>query len=118
MAYILDANVFFRAKNDYYGFSFCPAFWEWLAASQAAGDVYSIEPVRLELTEQEDDLSAWVATSAHDLFVPVGPDVLPSLTRVSEWAGGGTYTPTAVSTFLSRADSSWWARVSHEATPW
>ena len=27
MAYLLDSDVFIRAKNDHYGFDFCPAFW-------------------------------------------------------------------------------------------
>ena len=26
MAYLLDADVFIRAKNLHYGFDFCPAF--------------------------------------------------------------------------------------------
>ena len=30
MSYLLDANIFIQAKNLYYGFDFCPAFWEWL----------------------------------------------------------------------------------------
>lgn len=30
MQYLLDANVFIEAKNRYYGFDFCPAFWNWL----------------------------------------------------------------------------------------
>ena len=28
MAYLLDADVFIRAKNLHYGLDFCPAFWE------------------------------------------------------------------------------------------
>ena len=34
VAYLLDANVFIQAKNLYYGFDFCPAFWEWLVGWQ------------------------------------------------------------------------------------
>jgi hypothetical protein len=30
MAYLLDADVFIRAKNLHYGLDFCPAFWDWL----------------------------------------------------------------------------------------
>jgi len=37
MAYILDADVFIRAKNLHYGLDFCPAFWEWLSMKNAAG---------------------------------------------------------------------------------
>jgi hypothetical protein len=49
MAYLLDANVFIQAKNLHYGFDFCPAFWDWLIASNAAGLVFSIEKVGDEI---------------------------------------------------------------------
>ena len=45
MAYLLDADVFIRAKNLHYGFDFCPAFWDWLAQQSDAGIVKSIEKV-------------------------------------------------------------------------
>ena len=45
MAYLLDANVFIQAKNLHYGLDFCPAFWDWLVARKAAGEVFSIERV-------------------------------------------------------------------------
>jgi hypothetical protein len=37
MAYLLDANVFIQAKNSYYGFDICPAFWEWIDQKSAEG---------------------------------------------------------------------------------
>jgi hypothetical protein len=37
MAYLLDANVFISAKNLHYGLDFCPAFWDWIIASNASG---------------------------------------------------------------------------------
>jgi hypothetical protein len=55
MAYLLDADVFIRAKNLHYGLDFCPAFWEWLIAQNKAGRVFSIEGLRG---------SEWVKTRA------------------------------------------------------
>jgi hypothetical protein len=43
--YLLDANVFIQAKNQYYGFDIVPAFWAWLIAANGAGTVFSIEKV-------------------------------------------------------------------------
>ena len=40
MAYVLDANIFIQAKNLHYGLDFCPAFWDWLIAENAAGRVF------------------------------------------------------------------------------
>jgi hypothetical protein len=45
MAYLLDANVFIQAKNLHYGLDFCPAFWEWLTATNEAERLFSIEKV-------------------------------------------------------------------------
>lgn len=57
MAYLLDADVFIKAKNLHYGFDFCPAFWDWLVAENARGNLFSIEKVGDELHGIADDLS-------------------------------------------------------------
>ena len=51
--YLLDANVFIRAKNLHYGFDFCPAFWDWLVDRNRAGTVASVERVADELRRRE-----------------------------------------------------------------
>jgi hypothetical protein len=104
MAYLLDANVFIEAKNRYYGFDICPAFWDWLDTSNAANQVFSIEKVGDELAAIEDDLSEWAAARRPGLFLPVEPGMLDSLRRVAGWAQGQGYDPGAVTTFLERAD--------------
>lgn len=35
--------AFIQAKNLHYGLDFCPAFWDWLVASNEAELVFSIE---------------------------------------------------------------------------
>ena len=57
MAYLLDADVFIRAKNLHYGFDFCPAFWDWLIQQSQGGQVYSIEKVGDELLAGDDELA-------------------------------------------------------------
>ena len=47
--YLLDTNIFIQARNLHYGFDFCPAFWEWLIARNAAEVVGSIDKVADEL---------------------------------------------------------------------
>lgn len=104
MAYLLDANVFIQAKKLHYGFDFCPAFWEWLIAENAAAHVFSIERVEDELKAIEDDLSVWATARGNRFFLPPEPAVLPDLGRVSAWATGQGYEAPAVSTFLQVAD--------------
>ena len=45
MSYLLDSNVFITAKDQYYGFDFCLAFWNWLVEQHDTGVVSSIEKV-------------------------------------------------------------------------
>ncbi|MCY4637024.1 MAG: DUF4411 family protein [Acidobacteria bacterium] len=104
MAYLLDADVFIRAKNLHYGFDFCPAFWEWLATEYDAGNVYSVEKVGDELQAIADELSTWAAQLDDGFFLRPDASVFPTLATVSGWVQGQQYTPSAVSTFLQVAD--------------
>ena len=104
MAYLLDADVFIRAKNLHYGLDFCPAFWDWLVAENDAERLFSIEKVGDEVQAVADELSIWAAARDDDFFLQPDAAVFPALAAVSAWAGGQRYEPAAVSTFLQVAD--------------
>ncbi len=104
MAYLLDANVLIQAKNLHYGLDFCPAFWDWLIAQNAASRVFSIEKVGDEIEAIADDLATWAASRGAGFFVKPDAAVLPSLGAVSSWVTSQHYEPAAVSTFLQVAD--------------
>lgn len=77
--YLLDANVFIEAKRRYYGFDFCPAFWDWLVRENAAGHVFSIDKVADELVRGDDELSTWAADRGQGFFLREDASLLPSL---------------------------------------
>ena len=104
MTYLLDANVFMQAKNLHYGLDFCPAFWEWLVANNAAGQVFSIEKVGDEIDAGDDELAEWAAQRGSGFFLKPESAILPALGSISTWANGQNYEQTAVSTFLQVAD--------------
>ena len=105
MAYLLDSDVFIRAKNDHYGFDFCPAFWTWLEQANADGSVYSVQAVYDELAPHDDPLAEWVKDH-QVLFMPFTADVIPAVAAVNRWANESPdYDPAAKSKFASAADS-------------
>jgi hypothetical protein len=104
MAYLLDADVFIQAKNLHYGLDFCPAFWDWLIASNAAGRVFSIEKVGDEIAAGDDELADWAASRGAAFFLKPDAAMLPALGSVSAWVTAQNYEPTAVNTFLQVAD--------------
>ena len=104
MTYVLDADVFIQAKNLHYGLDFCPAFWDWLIASNTSGLVYSTEKVGDEIYAGADELAGWAAARGDGFFLKPDAAILPALAMVSGWATGQNYEPAAVSTFLQVAD--------------
>ena len=104
MPYLLDANVFIQAKNLYYGFDFCPAFWDWLAKNNQLQKVFSIDRVLDELKAGDDELSVWAQKQGEKFFVKPDQSILPVLGKVSNWATSQKYEPVAVNTFLQVAD--------------
>lgn len=104
MAYLLDANVFIEAKNRYYGFDFCPAFWDWMIAKNAEGQIFIIEKVGDEIEAGGDDLADWVRERGDGFFIKPAPSVLAALGKVDDWAAAQAYDPVAVATFMEGAD--------------
>lgn len=104
MAYLLDANVFISAKNQHYGFDFCPAFWEWLLEANQVGRVFSIQRVRDELSVRDDELTEWARNRGGNVFLPPEASLVPALAEVSSWATGQGYDQAAINTFFQVAD--------------
>ncbi|MFH0902999.1 MAG: DUF4411 family protein [Pseudomonadota bacterium] len=104
MAYLLDADVFIRAKNLHCGFDFCPAFWSWLIEQNSAGNVFSVEKVGDEVLAIADDLSDWAKTRGRNFFLPPDQALFPALQAVSQWASSGQYDASAIGTFFQAGD--------------
>ncbi len=104
MAYLLDTNVFIEAKNRYYGFDFCPAFWNWLIAANIESKVFSIEKVGDEIKAGDDELATWAMERGSEFFLGLPLDVFPALGTVSNWVSDQNYEPAAINTFLQDAD--------------
>ena len=114
MAFLLDSNVFIEAKQRYYPFDVCPAFWDWLIAAHEAEVVFSIGKVYDEIVGSGDELSDWAKDRGPSFFLRPDPDVLESLTDLSAWASGGDFDAAAVTTSLISQTRIWlrtWTRI-------
>lgn len=70
MKYLLDSNTFIEAKNRYYSMKVCPGYWQWILLSHEKSGVSSIDFVRDELMNGNDDLALW-AKNHRQLFLPL-----------------------------------------------
>ena len=105
MAYLLDADVFIKAKNFHYGFDFCPAFWSWLIRANRDQKVYSIQRVGDELRRGDDELADWAGERDDAFFLPPTRAFEQALRDVSYWVAERDYESHAVSQFLDVADA-------------
>ena len=113
--FLIDANVFITSSEQYYGFSFCPGFWDLLKLAGAESVAASIDRVKNELMARDDDddaepdpLSDWIRNQLDPAFfcsTIENEDVLHMNKQVMLWVKNRTqYTAEAFSTFSRGAD--------------
>ncbi|UBQ06876.1 DUF4411 family protein [Tepidimonas taiwanensis] len=99
-----DATAISQAKNLHYGLDFCPAFWDWLMDSNAAGRVFSIDKVADEIAAGADELNDWMRQRGRGLFLRTDPQVAAQFGKVSAWVTQQKYESAAINTFFQIAD--------------
>jgi hypothetical protein len=106
MAYLMDSNALIQAKNQFYRFGFCPGFWDWIAAENAHGALYSIVKVKEELEDGQDELAHWAGkVIPASFFVGPSASVVTTFGVVSQWVKAQpVYSPQEQARFLSKAD--------------
>lgn len=106
MAYLMDSSALIQAKNQFYRFSFCPGFWDWIAAEHAKGALLSIEKIKEELEDGRDELSNWAGkVIPGTFFVRPTAEVVTTQAVVSQWVNAQpVFSQIEKATFLSKAD--------------
>ena len=104
MAYLIDTNVLIEAKNRHYGFDFCPAFWTWLVDSNLRGRVFSIQRVRDELVQGDDELADWASELGEQFFLSPTEQMENSLQAIGEWADKEGFDSQVIEDFMHGAD--------------
>ena len=104
MPYIVDADVFIRAKDDHYGFDFCPAFWDWIVQANGKGQVFSIDEVGKGISSGNDELAEWAAQRTNSFFLQPDQQVTKALDEINDWLSLQDYEKTGVENFLEDQD--------------
>lgn len=104
MRYLLDANTYIEAKNQYYGMDICPAYWDWLDRQFALGTIVSVDMIGRELKEGNDELANWVRERP-DHFISNDDELTQTLfADIVQFVMEGDYNPGNRDNFLAKAD--------------
>jgi hypothetical protein len=103
--FLLDANTYIQAKNQYYDMAFCPAYWECLDREFAKGNLASVIVVYNELKEGDDELADWVK-ARKEQFIPIDSESIQrEFAKVATYVvGHENYKLVSVDQFLAGAD--------------
>jgi len=105
MRHLADSSSFIEAKNTYYGFGICPAFWDFIARQNRKGNFASVTRVADELSNHGDDLSEWVSRQDTTFFLPPDGEVIRARQKISEWASCQNFGTSYVADFVNGADA-------------
>ena len=119
VSYVLDANVFVEAARRYYAFDLVPRFWECLRKHAVDGRVLSIDRVKGELEQGNDELAEWVTRSFAEAFASTDDaNVVEAFREIMAWVHSQDQFTDPVKTQFAASADGWlvaYARV-HECT--
>lgn len=104
MKYLLDANTYIQAKNQYYGMDICPAYWQWLDQQFYSGLVGSIDFIARELRDGKDDLAEWVKARPEHFIANDDDATQSNYIQIVQRVMEGDYNPANRDNFLAKAD--------------
>src|SRR5262245_17874640 len=105
MPYLLDSDRFIQAHRTWYGLDICPGFWAWLEQQNGLGRVFSIDKVRDELFEIDDELKAWAQRQGSGFFLPVDSAAQNYYSQIAMWVqSSSVFAQQHIASFLSKAD--------------
>lgn len=84
--YVVDSNFFIQAHRAYYPLDVAVSFWRKVNQLAIAGKIISIDKVKDELYNKNDELESWCRTYLPDDFFKDTTDVMPAYSRVVSWA--------------------------------
>lgn len=100
--YILDSNFFIQAHRDTYPLDVAFSFWNKVKQLAAEGKIISIDKVKKEIYDHEDDLKQWCVENVPSDFFKDSSQVMNAYSQVSAWANSMNtqYLPNALNEFL------------------
>lgn len=104
MRYLLDANTYIQAKNQYYGMDICPAYWDWLGQQFERGVIASVNMVSRELRDGNDELAKWVRDRPGHFIANDDEPTQSIFADIVQSVMGGDYNAGNRDSFLAKAD--------------
>lgn len=84
--YVIDSNFFIQAHRVYYPLDVAYSFWQKVKQLADDGKIISIDKVRDEIFNHNDELEAWCKENLPDNFFKDSTSVIEEYGKVTAWA--------------------------------
>lgn len=100
--YVVDSNFFIQAHRATYPLDVAKSFWLKVHELAKSGTIISIDKVKKELFDKNDDLEDWCKNNLPDDFFKDSSIALSQYSQISSWATSKNdhYLPNAINEFL------------------
>ncbi len=100
---MVDSNFFIEAHRKSYPLDIAFSFWNKVKELAEKNIIISIDKVRNELFQCEDDLKRWCIDNLPEIFFKDTTQVMAAYRKVIEWANSNRshYLPNAINEFLA-----------------
>jgi len=100
--YVVDSNFFIEAHRVTYPLDVAMGFWDKIKKMAHVGTIISIDKVKGELYDKNDELERWCKTNLPNDFFKSSASVISEYRKVSAWAisMNNHYSPNAINEFL------------------
>jgi hypothetical protein len=100
--YVVDSNFFIQAHRVNYPLDIAYSFWNKVKELAETGRIISIDKVKAELYDKNDDLEAWCKANLPEDFFKSTDEVMTEYGSVTSWAISMNhhYLPNALNEFL------------------
>ncbi len=108
--YVVDSNFFIQAHRIIYPLDIAVSFWGKVASLANDGQIISIDKVKNELYQNDDELKKWCENNLPEDFFKDSTELIPEYSRVVNWAvsKNNHYLQKALDEFLDADEADAW----------
>lgn len=108
--FLVDSNFFIQAHRAIYPLDVAFSFWNKVGELAKKGNIISIDKVKNEIYQNEDDLKVWCQNTLPNSFFKDTSGVLSEYGSIATWANSMShhYKPAAIAEFLEADEADAW----------
>ncbi len=108
--YVVDSNFFIQAHRASYPLDVAKSFWEKIIQLAAEEKIISIDKVKNEIYQNDDELKLWCKANLPKNFFKDSSELISSYRQVVNWAISRNvhYLPKAINEFLGADEADAW----------